>query len=95
MLLPEKNDIYKVQIEFDEKKIIKESEFSIEELQYAVVKSCKKIGVNYKKPYLICKQYESIFAILGSFLSKDWIGPYIKNMFLYYPDGNIEDLLND
>ena len=104
MILPEglrklnrftKNDVYKMQIELDQEKVEQESEFSVEELHRAIIKSCASVGVSYEEPYLICKQYESVFAILGVFLSKDWIGPYIKSWQLYYPNGDVEDLMDD
>ena len=93
MRIPQKKATFKMLIELDKGKIMRESKFSYEDLQNAIKKALSSVNIVYENNFFVCSQYESVFASLASISKNPWIFDYIKKWDLYYENGNIEDLL--
>lgn len=93
MKIPQKSNTYKMLIKLDEKKIEKESQYSIEDIENAIKRACGSINILYNNGFCTCNEYESVMAILSSISNREWIFRYIKEWNLYDSSGMVEDLL--
>ena len=93
MIITKNTEIFKMKITLNEKLIKKDEKYSLSDIQNTIMKAGESVGINYSDGLYVCKNYESVMALLGSIMSKKWLSKYVKEWVLIYNDGTEEDLL--